>query len=70
MDFEKGNLVEWIKDIKFEGKEEPNGVEIKKGGVLLTSSQNLYMYSNDGSLLWHYYQKHRAERVPESFLVQ
>ena len=57
MDFEKGDLAEWIKDIKFEGKEEPNGMEIKNGGVLLTSSQNLYMYSNDGKLSWHYYQK-------------
>ena len=45
-------------DIKFEGKENPTGIEVRKNGILLTSSQNLEMLDNQGGANWDVY--HRA----------
>ncbi len=43
---------------KFDGKEEPTGIEIRANGVLLSSSQNLMMLDFNGDENWHVY--HRA----------
>jgi hypothetical protein len=45
-------------DIKFEGKEVPTNLEIRDGGILLTSSQNLEMLDFQGGADWDVY--HRA----------
>lgn len=43
---------------KFEGKEAPSGVEIRDGGILLTSDQNMMLLDWEGGQKWHEY--HRA----------
>ncbi|TXG34714.1 PQQ-binding-like beta-propeller repeat protein [Seonamhaeicola maritimus] len=45
-------------DISFEGKEDPTGIEVRKGGILLTSDQNLEMLDFGGGANWDVY--HRA----------
>ena len=41
----------------FEGKESPSGMEIRDGGILLTSNQNMMMLGWEGGQAWHkYYQ--------------
>lgn len=42
---------------KFEGKEAPTGVEVRDGGILLTSEQNLMMLNWDGSQDFHKYYR-------------
>lgn len=42
---------------KFEGKEAPTGVEVRNGGILLTSDQNLMMLNWDGSQDFHKYYR-------------
>jgi hypothetical protein len=43
---------------KFEGKEDPTGVEIRDNGILLTSDQNVMLLDWEGKTNWHEY--HRA----------
>lgn len=43
---------------KFDGKEDPTGVEVRDGGILLTSDQNLMFLDWSGKSTWHQY--HRA----------
>ncbi|WP_370479996.1 hypothetical protein [Tamlana flava] len=43
---------------KFEGKEDPTGIEARDNGILLTASQNLEMLGFQGDSNWHVY--HRA----------
>lgn len=50
-DFEK------LAESKFDGKEDPTGVEIRDSGILLTSSQNMMMLNNDGKENWHVYNR-------------
>lgn len=42
---------------EFEGKEAPTHVEVRDGGILLTSDQNMMMLGNDGSKIWHEYYR-------------
>lgn len=56
VDFEKGDIQEWVKDISFDGKEEPNSLQVRENGILLTSEQNARLYSLDAKQLWHAYQ--------------
>ncbi|MDV7400343.1 hypothetical protein RZS08_53505, partial [Arthrospira platensis SPKY1] len=42
---------------KFEGKETPNKVIMRKGGILLTSDQNMLMLNFDGSKKFHEFYK-------------
>jgi hypothetical protein len=45
-------------DISFGGKEDPTGIEVRAGGILLTSDQNLEMLDFQGGANWDVY--HRA----------
>ncbi|MEO7266188.1 MAG: PQQ-binding-like beta-propeller repeat protein [Ferruginibacter sp.] len=56
VDFEKGDLSEWITGINFDGKEEPSSLQVREQGVLLTSDQNARLYNYDGKQVWHNYQ--------------
>ena len=56
IDFEKGEMNEWIKDIKFDGKEEPSSLQVRDNGILVTSDQNASLYALDGKLIWHVYE--------------
>lgn len=56
IDFEKGDLAEWVTGIKFDGKEEPTSLQVRENGVLLTSDQNARLYNFDGKQVWHTYQ--------------
>lgn len=47
-----------LAESKFDGGEDPSGVEVRDGGILLTSSQNMMMLDWEGSSNWHEY--HRA----------
>ena len=42
---------------KFDGGEDPSGVEVRDGGILLTSSQNMMMLDWDGETGWHEYYR-------------
>lgn len=42
----------------FDGKEDPTGIEVRNGGILRTSDQNMMMLNWEGSQDWHEY--HRA----------
>ena len=42
---------------KFEGKEDPTGIEIRSGGILLTSSQNMMMLDWQVNEVWHKYYR-------------
>jgi hypothetical protein len=57
VDFNSGDMAEWVTDIKFDGKEEPSDIEIHNGDVVLSSSQNINRYSMDSKLLFHTYTK-------------
>lgn len=46
-----------LAESKFDGKEDPTGVEVRDGGILLTSSQNMRMLNWDGSQNWHEYYR-------------
>ncbi len=46
-----------LTESNFDGKEDPTGVEIRDGGILLTSSQNMMMLDWDASVNWHEYYR-------------
>ncbi len=46
-----------IKESKFDGKEDPTGVEMRDNGVLLTSSQNMMLLDWDSETQWHEYYR-------------
>jgi hypothetical protein len=46
-----------LTESKFDGKEDPTGVEIRDGGILLTSSQNMMMLDWDANKQWHEYYR-------------
>ena len=50
--------VNTLAESDFDGKEDPTGVEVRDGGILLTSSQNMMMLDWDGKENYHTY--HRA----------
>ena len=56
VDFEKGDITEWITGINFNGKEEPSSMQVRDNGVLITSDQNARLYSFDGKQVWHTYE--------------
>ncbi len=49
--------VSTLAESKFEGKEDPTRVEIRDGGILLTSSQNMMMLDWEGNQGWHEYYR-------------
>ena len=53
VDFEKGDLSEWVNGIKFDGKEDPSSLQVRENGVLLTSDQNATLYDFEGKQTWH-----------------
>ncbi len=46
-----------LAESKFDGKEDPTDLEIRDGGILLTSSQNMMMLDWDGNKGWHEYKR-------------
>ncbi|MBX2827947.1 MAG: PQQ-like beta-propeller repeat protein [Flavobacteriaceae bacterium] len=50
--------VSTLAESKFDGKEDPTGVEVRDGGILLSSDQNMMLLDWDGKPNWHEY--HRA----------
>ena len=56
VDFEKGDLAEWVTGISFNGKEEPSSLQVRENGILITSDQNARLYDLSGKQLWHNYQ--------------
>ena len=56
VDFEKGDITEWVTGVKFDGKEDPTSLQVRENGVLLTSEQNVRLYSFDGKQVWHVYE--------------
>ncbi|MEO6820312.1 MAG: PQQ-binding-like beta-propeller repeat protein [Ginsengibacter sp.] len=57
VDFEKGDLAEWIKDIRFDGKEEASSLQIRENGILLTSDQNARLYDYSGKQVYHTFEQ-------------
>ncbi|MCW9036636.1 PQQ-binding-like beta-propeller repeat protein [Altibacter sp.] len=49
--------VSTLAESKFDGKEAPTGVEVRDGGILLTSDQNLMMLDWNGSKKFHEYYR-------------
>jgi len=46
-----------LAESKFEGKEDPTGVEVRDDGILLTSDQNMMMLGWEGTKDWHEYRR-------------
>lgn len=57
VDFEKGDMNEWVTGIKFDGKEDPSSLQVRENGVLLTSDQNARLYDFSAKQVWHSYQQ-------------
>ncbi|MFT5891740.1 MAG: hypothetical protein ACI9Y7_001847 [Dokdonia sp.] len=51
------NDVTTLAESKFDGKEDPTHVEMRDGGILLTSDQNLSLLEWKGGEQWHSYYK-------------
>lgn len=49
--------VSTLAESKFDGKEDPTHVEVRDGGILLTSDQNMMMLDWEGSKNWHEYYR-------------
>ncbi|MDT0556125.1 PQQ-binding-like beta-propeller repeat protein [Patiriisocius hiemis] len=49
--------VSTLAESKFDGKEDPTGVEVRDGGILLTSDQNMMLLDWEGSKNWHEYYR-------------
>ncbi|MGB3608546.1 MAG: PQQ-binding-like beta-propeller repeat protein [Psychroserpens sp.] len=49
---------EIIAEADFEGKENPTAIQVREGGILLTSDQNMMLLDGDAKPSWHEY--HRA----------
>lgn len=49
--------VSTLAESKFDGKEDPTGVEVRDGGILLTSDQNIMMLDWNGQKQWHEYYR-------------
>jgi putative pyrroloquinoline-quinone binding quinoprotein len=49
--------VSTLAESDFDGKENPTGVEVRDGGILLTSSQNIMMLDWEGTRSWHEYYR-------------
>lgn len=56
VNFENGDISDWVTDVKFNGKEDPSSLQVRENGVLLTSDQNVRLYDFDGKQVWHNYQ--------------
>ncbi|MEM5567035.1 PQQ-binding-like beta-propeller repeat protein [Psychroserpens sp. AS72] len=48
---------ELLAEAKFEGKEDPTSVEVRDGGILLASDQNMMMLDWNGDNSWHEYKR-------------
>ena len=48
---------ETIAESDFEGKEDPSSVEVRDGGILLASNQNMMMLDWQGETSWHEYKR-------------
>jgi outer membrane protein assembly factor BamB len=54
IDINSGQITQLGKDkVKFEGKEKPEKLELREGGVLLSSSQNIMMIDFEGKKVFH-----------------
>jgi hypothetical protein len=49
--------VSTLAESKFDGKEDPSHVEIRDGGILLTSDQNMQLIDWNGGKQWHEYYR-------------
>ena len=56
VDAETGD-VSTLAESKFDGKEDPTGVEVRNGGILLSSDQNMMMLDWEGNTNWHEYYR-------------
>jgi outer membrane protein assembly factor BamB len=56
VDFESGDISDWVSEINFNGKEDPTSLQVRENGVLLTSEQNATLFSFDGKQVWHAYE--------------
>ena len=57
INYEKGDMEEWITGINFDGKEDPTSLQVRPNGILLTSDQNLRLYNFDGKQVFHTFQQ-------------
>lgn len=54
---ENTSEISTLTEAKFEGKEDPTHVEIRDGGILLTSDQNMMLTDWEGKTNWHEYYR-------------
>ena len=52
-----GQVKPLLEDIKFEGKEKPNKLELRDGGLVLSSEQNVLMIDINGGQKFHSYYR-------------
>lgn len=54
---ENSGEVSTLAESEFEGNEVPSGIEVRTGGILRTSDQNMMMLDWSGSKNWHEYRR-------------
>lgn len=57
VDYEKGDLKEWVSSIKLVGDEEPDDLQVRDNGILITSNQNAILYDYSGKEVYKTYQR-------------
>ena len=65
----KTNEVTTLSESDFEGKEDPHHVELRDGGILLTSDQNLALLAWDGTVNWHEYHRAPGKSIAGSIIA-
>lgn len=57
MDNQSGQYKAIGKPLKFGGDENPNAIEVREKGILLSAAQNMALFDFDGNLIYHVYQQ-------------
>jgi hypothetical protein len=55
VDFNTGDMEEWVKGLGFNRDEDPNTLQVTDEGVFVSSNQNANLYGKDGKQIYHTY---------------
>ncbi len=55
VDFNTGDMEEWVKGLGFNKDEDPSSLQVTEEGVFVSSNQNANLYGKDGKQIYHTY---------------
>jgi len=61
--------VSGLAEVEFEGKEVPTDIEIRNGGLLLCSDQNMMRLDREGETVWHEYYRAPGKSAAGAILM-